>query len=182
MTLLTEQPLRLALVCLAVIVAVGAVYVQTRRPAAAKALGGVVVMSLLLILVERLVETDVEAIHALLYEMADDIAHNDRKALLEHVSPSADDLRRSIEGVMPTLHFEEAKITTTPDVRVVSSADPPAATATFRARVSASTAMTPEATAIPFVDVHLLKEATGWQVLNYTILATNPGLEPEGAP
>ncbi len=110
----------------------GVVYWQSRSGAALGAMLAVVVVTGLLLVVERLIETPREAVERTLYEMADVVERNDVEGALAFVAPGASQIRKDIETLMPQVRIERANIMGTPETQVDLTQSPPTASVSCR--------------------------------------------------
>jgi len=112
MTWLVENPLPTMFVGGLTAAVLAVAYYQTRRGVLLVALAGVVVLAGVLLLVERLVVTDVERIDATILAAAAALERNDRAAVLAHISPSpqAAPLRELIDRYVGSYEFEKISI------------------------------------------------------------------------
>jgi ketosteroid isomerase-like protein len=127
MTSLFESPLAIVLVGLIIVAILGGGWVQTGRKPLLYAAVAAGTLAGLLLLAERLVVTDREAIRATLYKIAKEVENNDMDAVLTHVDSQADDVRRQAEQEFPKHHFDEVKITRIHEIAVNSKRKPPTA-------------------------------------------------------
>lgn len=95
------------------------VYFQTRSRGSFLGVMGVIAVTALLLLVNRLIETPREAVERTLYELAATVEANDVAGTLKFLAPSANaDLRSDVETLMPTVRIERARVIGTPQIEL----------------------------------------------------------------
>jgi len=100
------------------------VYFQTRSRGAFFGVFGVIAVTALLLLVNRLMETPREAVERSLYELAATVEANDVAGTLKFVAPSASaGLRSDVETLMPTVRIERARVIGTPQIELNETQD-----------------------------------------------------------
>ena len=112
----------------------GLVFLSKRSLPSLVALGGAVVLTLLLLAIERWVVTDREAVESTLVEMIAAIEANDTPAVVALVDPAATALKAEIEMLMPMVKVSDSKATSI-RVDVDESAQPMEATCHFRGKL-----------------------------------------------
>jgi len=123
----------------------------------------------LLLVVERVIETPREAVERTLYEMADVVERNDVAGALAYVAPGASQIRSDVETLMPQVRIEKANVMGTPVTEVDMSQSPPTASVSCRGFVYGTlqrTGMTggqPVELVITFV-----RDGDRWLVKDYT--------------
>lgn len=169
MTLLFENPLPIAVVggLLATLALV--VFLARRTGASLAALVGVVAVTLLLVLVERLVVTDREQVENALDGMLAAIQANDVPATIEFIDPAAAKIRTDAQALMPQIKVEVANAGSV-EVTVDDAAEPPTAMSRFRAFLhgthGASGALVGYIN--QQVDLHWVKRGDRWLIDDYT--------------
>lgn len=100
------------------------VYFQTRSRGAFFGVLGVLAVTALLLLVNRLIETPREAVERRLYEIAATVEVNDVAGTLKFLAPSASaDLRSDVETLMPQVRIERARVIGTPQIELNATQD-----------------------------------------------------------
>lgn len=167
MTLLLENPLPIwaaGAVCLAVAIIV---FLSKRSLGAMLAVVGVVGVTLLLAVVERIVVTPGEEVENSLTTLMAAIEANDVPGVLAAIAPTAGEIRTEAEKLMPQVNVKETGATA---VRVVvdDSAVPLRATSFLRGRIDGTHART-GARVFFFDRVEIDWEKSGdvWQVVDY---------------
>lgn len=131
MTTLVEQPLPILFVGVLLSAMLAAALVQTGRRVFLYALSGVLVLTGVLLAVERLVVTDAEHVEATLHTIARDLEQNDSAAVLRHISEMAPEIRSEAERTLKWVQISEAKIKRNLSVQVHPNRNPPLAEASF---------------------------------------------------
>jgi len=137
-----------------------------------KWIGVMVLVALLtigLLVMERLVVTEVERVENSLDEVAVALEHNDRQGVLDHLSPSAAGLRSHAASTLQQLTINEAHIGSDLTVRINELKSPPTATATFTARISGDALHggLPYKNMVQRLRVILHKEQNRWLIFSY---------------
>jgi hypothetical protein len=145
------------------------VFLARRSGAALLALVGVIALTLLLVLVERLVVTDREHVENALAGVLDAIEANDVSATVEFIDPAAAKIRADAQALMPQIKVEAANAAAV-DVTVDDAAQPPAAIARFRAYLHGThtASGTPVGYINQQVDLHWVKRGDRWLIDDYT--------------
>src|SRR6476469_8713207 len=108
---LYEQPLVIVALGVALILALGAAWSATGRKELLYACGAAFVLLVAGLIVEKVVVTDREAIRTTVVQIARDVQHNDRRAVLAHIYSGSPGLRRQAEAELPKYQFTELRIT-----------------------------------------------------------------------
>lgn len=171
MTWIFDQPLYIVILGIVLGVLVGAVWTMTGRKEALFALAGVVVLTLVMLVVERWVVTDAEEIHSTLAEIARDVKANDMDALVRHIARSNPGLIDQAQAEIPNYKFTDCRVTKIHEIDIDSSAEPRSARVEFNVTVDG--AFRYEGTELSgrfarWVQLQLVREADGqWRVENY---------------
>lgn len=174
--------LLIVLVLLGVLLAVMWASTARREPL----LGAAVAIGLLPVLwiTERMVITDREAIEATLHQIASNVEHNERGALLAHIHPSVPWLKLRAEGEMPNYTFTACKVNKIHEIRVAAGNKPRSAEAEFNVYVSGSFRLGSQSFDGDFpryVALKLQQDANGrWRVLNYAHADPLRGFRQQG--
>jgi hypothetical protein len=131
-------------------------------------LGGVGLIALSLILVERYVVTDRERIEETLYGAAEALEADDVEAVLDNLSPTAETLRSEVRRRMQSFKIEEATVA---DLRIEFSPLelPPRAMARFMGVLKFEPSEAPYDRLLRRVTVKLVKEGDRWLVESYDV-------------
>jgi hypothetical protein len=168
-TTLFENPLPIAVVGGLVALVALLVFLSRRNGKSLAALIAIVAITLALLVIERLVVTDLEQIEAEILGMADAIEANDVAGVVEHIDPAAAKIRADIEALMPQVKWSvanAASITVTLD----DDANPPAASSRFRAFMQGAHSRTGLQVAYinQQVDMAWIKRDGRWLMEGYT--------------
>jgi hypothetical protein len=137
MNWLFESPLTIAIGAGAVGFFLGVAWVQTGKNGFLYGIGGVVVVAVLLLIVERRTETDAEKVTALIHEIARQIEANDADGVVRHVVSSKPELAAQGKREMAKHKFSNIQI----NIHSVESQpqkQPPQVVADFNAMISGS--------------------------------------------
>jgi hypothetical protein len=131
-------------------------------------LGGIGLVALALVLVERYVVTDRERIEDTLYGAAEALEANAVEEVLEYLSPAAEPLRAEVRSRMQSLKVEEANVA---DLRIELSPLelPPKAIARFLGLLRFAPGEAPYDRLLRRVTVKLVKEGDRWLVESYEL-------------
>jgi hypothetical protein len=171
MTWIFDQPLYIVILGIVLGVLVGAVWTMTGRKEALLALAGVVVVTLVMLVVERLVVTDAEKIHQTLAEISRKVKANDMDGLLSHIAKSNPGLIDQAKAEMPNYKFTDCRVTKVHEIDVDSSAEPRSARVEFNVIVDGTFSYQGSEVSGRFarwVQLQLVRETDGqWRVENY---------------
>ncbi len=134
MTWLMESPLTIVVVSVLVDLALIAALIRSGRGMILGLLGLSVLVSAGLLVAERMVVTDREAIRAAIDRIGDALVTNDLNKVLALLDPNATTLRERARGVLPQFNFKEASVGGDVKVVIQPAANPPTATAEFIGR------------------------------------------------
>ena len=170
MTWIFDQPIYIALVGLALGFLAGVLWTSTGRKEFLAALGAVIVFTIGMLIVERVVVTDQEAIRQTLAQIARDVQTNDVAKVARHITPSNTELAAKARAEMPNYQFTECRITKVHKTDVVT-AEPRTAIVEFNVIVSGSFrqgGLEASGSYPRWVRLHLVKEQDGrWTVQDY---------------
>jgi hypothetical protein len=171
MNWLFEQPLIIVVLGVLLCVGLGAAWSASGRKELIYAMATVLGLMLAGLVVERLVLTDREAIHATLREIARDVKSNNRRAVLRHLHSSVPDLKKKAEAEMPRYQFTECRVTKIHTTEIDAHTEPRSAivefnviaSGTFKAEGFEVTDTIPR-----WVQLHMLREKDGrWTIVDY---------------
>jgi hypothetical protein len=166
---LLENPVAIAVVG-GLLAIVGLVVFLSRRSLGAMAsLGAILAATALLLLVERFVVTDREAVENAVESMLAAIEANDMAGVLEWIDPAAAGVRADVQALMPTIKVSNANAAGV-QVDDPSAANPPTAKAQFQAYlqgVHSSTGMS-LIYVNQQVDLEWVKRGDRWLLTDYT--------------
>jgi hypothetical protein len=168
---LWEQPVTIGLVGIVALGLLAAVWSQTGNNRWLWGMVVVLIATVALIVTERLVVTDQEALRGTVVQLARDVAKNDRQLLYPYIHSAATALRQKADGELPSYEFSECVITKIYDVRVNDAAKPKEATVEFMVRVSGSFSYHGDGasgTFLRLVKLYFTQEADGrWRIRDY---------------
>lgn len=169
MTWLVEQPLKILLLGGLTAVTLAYAWAHLRYRWLLHACLGVAALTIGLLLLERLVETEPERIRATLRQIARDVERNDLETILSHVYSGAPQTLAQARSEFPRYEFERVSIKPNIEITLDPTAQPPAARVTFNVRVdvvelSSGIRYTPAR----FVVVTMRKEGGQWKVAEYS--------------
>jgi hypothetical protein len=169
MAWLTEDPTVVLLAIGAVAVGIIIAILKTGRGLYMTWLGGVVLLALLVIVVERYIVTDREKVEDTLYGAAAALEAGDVEAVASYLAASGEALEREVRSRMRTTEIRKAQIVS--DLRIDFSPleIPPKATATFLGRVEFKAASVPLEQYLGRVKIQLAKEDDRWLVQSYDL-------------
>jgi hypothetical protein len=129
---------------------------------------GLAALTVGLLLLESVVETEPEQIEAALRQIARDVESNDLERILRHVYSGAPQTLAQARSEFPRYEFERVSIKQNIEISLDPTAQPPAARVTFNVRVdvvelSSRIRYTPAR----FVMVTMRKEGGAWKVAEY---------------
>jgi hypothetical protein len=169
---LFDSPIYIVLIGIVLGVFVGGAWTATGRKELLYALGSVVAVTVIMLIAERLVTTDGEAIRATLAEIARDVQANDMQRVVGHIAKGSPSLVQKAQNEMPNYKFTECRVTKVFKIDVDASAEPRSALVEFNVYVDGKFGQGGfEATGPAFrrIDLQLVREEDGkWRVENYT--------------
>ena len=131
MTWLYERPELIVVVGVLLILGLGIGWSTTGRKELAIAAGFALLLVIVALVVERLVVTDGESLRRTLQEIAKDVADNDHRALLRHLSDTAPALKQRAEKELPNYRFTSCRVSKVHNITVDSKAEPKTADVEF---------------------------------------------------
>jgi hypothetical protein len=147
------------------------------------------VLTVVMLIVERYVVTDQEAIRATLAEIARDVETNDPRKVTRHIASSNQPLVQRAQTEMPNYQFNDCRVTEVHKIDVDAGAEPRSAMVEFNVSVEGTfkqAGMEVSGTYPRWVRLHMVREDDGrWTVQNYehdvpaSFLFEQPG---EGVP
>jgi len=166
---LYEQPLLIVALGVAVILALGAAWSASGRKELLYACCVAFVLLVIGLIVEKLVVTDREAIRSTVLQIARDVQHNDRRAVLGHIHSGSPQVRRQAEAELPKYQFTELRITKIHLIDVDRQAEPRSAIVEFNVIGSGSERGGFELEHIAqWVKLHMLRETDGrWTIADF---------------
>jgi hypothetical protein len=167
-----DQPLILVLLSVAILTGLAITWITSGQKLLLYALIAGVAIAVILLVVERFVVTDREAIDATLQQMARDVGSNIPAKVTQHISASAPSLQARANTEMPKYKFESLRITKVHKIDVNATAEPRTAVVEFnimaKGTFGAGADVLADATIPRWVQLDLVKDPDGeWRVSNY---------------
>jgi len=131
MTWLYEQPMVIVVIGVLLLLGLGIAWSNTGRKELAIAAGFVLLLVIAGLVVERLVVTDGESLRQTLQEIAHDVAANDHRALLRHLSDTAPELKQRADKELPNYRFTSCRVSKVHNITVDATAKPKTAIVEF---------------------------------------------------
>ena len=166
---LYEQPLVIVALGVSLILALGAAWSASGRKELLYACGVAFVLLVAGLIVEKVVVTDREAVRSTVLQIAHDVQHNDRRAVLAHIYSGSPQLRKQAEAELAKYQFTELRITRIHLIDVDRQAEPRSAIVEFNVVGSGSERGGLEIEHIArWVKLHMLREKDGrWTVADF---------------
>jgi hypothetical protein len=136
MNWLFDSPFTILLGALAVGFFLGVAWVQTGRNLFLYCIGGVAAVAVLLLILERRIETDGEKVTRLLYQIAGEIQANDAESVMRHIVSSKPELAEQGRREMKNHSFSNVTITKIHSVEEFPNKQPPSVVAEFNVLVA----------------------------------------------
>jgi hypothetical protein len=169
MNYLAENALAIWMVGAVLVTMAGIAYAQLRTRGALVALLAVIAFVSLLLVVEHLVETPREAVARTLNELAATIEANDLPGVLAYIAPTAGEVRKDAETLMPLVVVNKARVLGTPEITVDDSAQPLAATAKCQGFVDVTVRQNgAKGPYMDRVEIHFVAAGDRWLIESYT--------------
>jgi hypothetical protein len=138
MNWLFDSPFTILLIAIAAGFLLGVAWVQTGRNAFLYSIGGVVVVTIVLLIVEYNVKTDGEKVRFLLPVIAADVESNDPQRVAGHIVSSRPEWAARAEAEMSRYRFTDVTIGNIHRVVELPDNQPPAVVVEFNVSVSGS--------------------------------------------
>lgn len=172
MSWLFEQPMTIAVLAVIVVTLLGFVWVQTGRREALAAVAVALLIFLGLLVAERVVVTDREALDGTVRQLGRDVAKNDRTLLYPYIASSAPQLKQKADTELPSYEFSECVITKVDAIEIDAAKNPPEAKVKFIVRVAGTFRYQGDSVSggpfLRYVTLHFVKEPDGrWRVKDY---------------
>ncbi|HJS06447.1 MAG TPA: hypothetical protein VJ809_02275 [Pirellulales bacterium] len=152
-------------------VLVGVAWTASGRKELLYALGGVLLLAVVMLIVERIVETDTEAIRRTLGEIARDVQANDLERVLSHIAKGNPSLVQKAQNEMPHYDFTECRVTKIHKTDIDASAEPRSALVEFNVRFDGKFGeggFEMRGPGVRWIELQMVRETDGqWRVQNY---------------
>jgi hypothetical protein len=136
MSIFLESPWPAALACIVLEIILGAIFMRTGRALVVVAMGVVLAITAALLIVERVIVTDIEQVEDTLHGIAEDLEANDFAAVLRSFSPKCPRYAE-VRSQLDRVTVQSASVGPDLEVRVSQLTSPPSATAYFTGRINA---------------------------------------------
>ena len=168
MSVVLENPLPIYSAGAVLATLCGLAFLARRNLPSLFALAGAVVVTLALVLIERVVVTDREQIEAAVVELMLAIERNDLSEVVGSIDPTATEIRSDAETLMPQVRVKDTSVSAL-RVEVDASAEP-TAVAKFRGKIDGLHKRSGQR-AVYFEEVHLfwVKREDRWFVVDYRV-------------
>lgn len=171
--MLFDQPIYIAALGILLGIVAAGLWTSTGRKEWLIVLGVVIALTAGLLVVERFVVTDKEAIRQTLAEIARDVKSNDLNRVLRHIAPANANLAQQARSEMPNYQFTDCRVTKVHEIKVDARTEPRAAVVEFNVVASGTFrqgGMELSDSSVPrWVRLDLVRDADGsWKVENYT--------------
>lgn len=147
-------------------------WIMSGRKEALYAAAGLFILFVVLIITERLMISDREAIRDTIIRLARDVEKNDREAVFAAIHPQAADILEQAKAEMPQYMFQECRITKIDETTVDDKAKPKTAEVEFYIAAKGSFkegGLSHEGSVPRIVRLYLEQDAAGkWKVVNYS--------------
>lgn len=175
---LFESPALVALLGVLLIIFMGVCWIMSGRKELLYGLVASIVLLAGLLVAERMITTEREAIEAKLTEIAADVQSNSISRVTAHIYSGAPELKAKAQGELPNYRFTEMRITGIHSVEVNRAANPRTAVVEFNVVGSGSFKvggdMVPETTVPRWIKLQMVKDTDGqWRVRDYDHAAPN---------
>jgi hypothetical protein len=168
---LFDAPLYIVLIALVLGVLLGVAWTSSGRKELLYALGALVLLTVVMLIAERLVVTDREAIRAKLAEIAGDVEANDVERVTAHIAKGNPSLVQEAQNEMPHYDFTECRVTKIHKIDVDASAEPRSAVVEFNVRVDGKFGqggLEIRGPGLRWIQLHMVREEDGqWRVQDY---------------
>ena len=147
----------------------GIAFAQLRTRGALAALLAVIALTGTLLVAEHVIETPREAVERTLNELAAAIEANDLPGVLAYIAPTAGEVRKDAETLMPLVIVNKARVLGTPEITVDESAEPFSATAKCQGFVDVTVRQ--NGVKGPYMDrveIHFVADGDRWLIESYT--------------
>ncbi|MCE9525279.1 MAG: hypothetical protein K8R36_04410 [Planctomycetales bacterium] len=133
MNWLFDRPVSIAIVGLMLCVPIAIGWVMSGRKEMLYSLAVAFALFVGLLIMERVVVTDREALEATVGQIARDVQANDHQAVQRHIYSGSPQLNQKVQAEMPNYKFIECRITSQPVIEVNAQAEPRSAKVSFLA-------------------------------------------------
>ncbi len=171
MTWIFDQPAWIVIVGMVLAAIFGMLWANTGKNYWLVALGGVVVLAIVLMIVERSVETDPEKLRRIVQEIAADVEKNDKTLLYKYIHSQATALQQKANSELPSYEFADCTVTKIYEVKVDDDKSPPEGKVEFMVRVEGNFQLGADAIGgqhFRYVTLFFKQEPDGtWKMVDY---------------
>ena len=179
MTWLFDSPATIGLLGAGIVVSLALLWLKTPKKPFLAAMVIAVLLTVVLLVVEGIVETEEEKITVMLKGVTAAVETEDTVEVLTYIHSTKQALRNEVERRGPQFDFKKVKITKVKRIEVVSESE---ATAEFNVAISVtSRELAGEFNDFRFVVLSLLKEGNDWKVAGYAHYAITEGMKKPSA-
>jgi hypothetical protein len=168
---LFDTPIYIVLIAIVLGVLCGVAWTSTGRKELLYALGAVVALTVIMLIVERVVVTDREAIQQKLAEIARDVEANDLTRVVVHIAKGNPSIVQKVQNEMPGYDFTECRVTKIHNTDVDTSAQPRSAIVEFNVRFDGKFGQggfEVRGPGVRWIQLQMVREEDGqWRVLDY---------------
>lgn len=175
MNWLFDRPVYVAILGVLLCVPIAILWVTSGRKEMLYALAVAFALFVALLITERMVVTDREALEATVVQIARDVQANNHQAVQGHIYSGSPQLKQKVQAELPNYQFIECRITSQPEIEVNAKDEPRSAKVSFLAAAAGdfkyegmSASASKEAPIRRHIILHMRKEADGnWKVEDY---------------
>ncbi len=168
MTLLVESPWPAVLMCTVLLIICGVVFLRTGRTVVLGVMAGIVVALAAMVVLERTIVTETEEVEDTLHGIAENLAANDKAAVLASFVPGSPYQAQS-RSALDRVTVESASVGADLKVVINKLTSPPTATTYFTGRIHASDnrGQIPYENYIRKFKVRLERHGDRWLIVDY---------------
>ncbi|MFN0019779.1 MAG: hypothetical protein ACKVP0_16100 [Pirellulaceae bacterium] len=133
MNWLFDRPVSIAIMGLMLCIPIAIGWVMSGRKEMLYALAVAFALFVGLLIMERVVVTDREALEATVVQIARDVQANDHQAVQRHIYSGSPQLKQKVQAELPNYKFIECRITSQPEIEVNAKDEPRSAKVSFLA-------------------------------------------------
>ena len=144
------------------------IYLQMRTRASLLAILAIVLLTVALLVAERLIVTPREAVAITLDQLTARIEANDLPGVLTFIAPAAKDVQKDARSLMPLVTVNRASIVSTPEISVDMAENPPTAEVNCQGLVDVTVKQ--NGMKGPYLDrvkIHFIRSGDRWLIESY---------------
>ena len=168
MTWVLEEPIYIIILGVVLMLFLGYALMQTGYRALFHALLAVAALTVGLLILEQVVQTDKEQVEAALEEMARDVEANDHEAIFAHIYSGAPELLKRAKREVLQYTFEDVDIKNNVEIQFVEGERPRKALVSFNVVVDVDYMGMHHRRAPSFIEVTLIMEDGKWRVAEFS--------------